>query len=76
MKKARIDKLERIVIPINYRKNLDITTDTDLIIECSDGKIEIYAQKNVCKICGQNVAENTSLPLCKECIRKVREAAL
>ena len=46
MKKARIDKLGRIVIPINYRKNLDITTDTDLIIECSDGKIEIYAQKD------------------------------
>lgn len=53
MKRTRIDKLGRLVIPIGYRKELNITTDTDLIVDYENDKIVISKIGNFCKICNK-----------------------
>ena len=72
MKRVRIDKLGRIVIPIGYRKILNITTGTDLMIECNNRKISIFPFEYTCKLCDKNIGAGQDIPLCEECIRKIK----
>ena len=74
MKKARIDKLGRIVIPISYRRHLNITTETDLLINCDDRIISILPIPYTCRICGSEIKEKTDIPLCGECISKIKSS--
>ena len=72
MKKTRIDRLGRFVIPISYRKLLNITPETDLIIECDESKITITSSTTSCKLCGRKIEFDKPFPLCKECIQKIK----
>ena len=72
MKKTKIDKLGRIVIPISYRKELNITTETDIIIECNKSIITISPSSSICKICEKSLDSDSSLPICKNCILKIK----
>ena len=71
MKIARIDTLGRIVIPISYRRSLDITPEKDLKIEMTNGKIVISERELLCKLCG-DVIQAAEIPLCKSCISKIK----
>ena len=73
MKKARIDKLGRIVIPISYRRKFKIDTNTDLIIDCDSRSISILPIVNVCKICERDICEKREISLCDECISKIKK---
>ena len=72
MKRTRIDKLGRIVIPIGYRKDLNITTDTDLIVKCENDKIIISKAGNFCKICNKEMEEENMLSICNICWHKIK----
>ena len=72
MKRTRIDKLGRIVIPIGYRKELDITTDTNLIVKCENDKIIISKVGNFCKICNKEITEESTLSICEGCLSKIK----
>ena len=72
MKKAKIDKLGRIVIPVNFRRKFKITTDTDLLIDCDSKAIKILPLISTCKLCDKEIAESTDIPLCNECINKIK----
>lgn len=74
MKKARIDKLGRIVIPASYRKHLNITTQTDLLIDCDNRIISILPIPSACRICGTEIKGNGDIPLCDECISRIKKA--
>ena len=71
MKIARIDALGRIVIPISYRRSLDITPEKDLKIEMTNGKIVISERELLCKLCGDGI-QSAEIPLCKSCISKIK----
>ena len=72
MKRTRIDKLGRLVIPIGYRKELNITTDTDLIVDYENDKIVISKIGNFCKICNKEMKEENTLSICNICWRKIK----
>ena len=76
MKITRIDKLGRIVIPVNYRKALKLTTETDLSLECKENAITITSHQNVCRICENKIKINTPFPICVECIDKIKKASI
>jgi transcriptional pleiotropic regulator of transition state genes len=74
MKRARIDKLGRIVIPMHYRKALGITTETDLTLDCDNNKIIISPSESNCKICEKPIIHKvTDLPICNECVEKIKK---
>lgn len=76
MKKTKVDKLGRIVIPISYRKKLNITCDSEIVVECAKGKITITPTVYVCKICEKSIVKDTKLHICNECVRKIKETDL
>ena len=73
MKKIRIDKLGRIVIPQSIRNELCITTDTPLQIYKDGDKISIVPLNKSCALCGEIIAHDKDIRLCDACINKVRE---
>ena len=73
MKKGKIDKLGRIVIPINYRKALSPENGSEISINKKDGEIIITPLKTTCRLCGGNVCLSTKFQLCEKCIRKIKE---
>ena len=74
MKKTKIDKLGRIVIPIQYRKQLGLIENTEINIEYCNRQIVITAADSLCRICSAIVDTNSPFPLCRECISRVRKA--
>ena len=73
MKKTKIDRLGRIVIPIQYRKELGLTEDSVINIECVDGRVIITSSDSVCRICGGYVNGERDIPICKSCIARVKK---
>ena len=73
MKETKVDKLGRIVIPISYRQKLKISAETELIIDCDNRCIRIMPIVNKCKLCDNDICEKRDIPICDECITKVKE---
>ena len=73
MKKTKIDKLGRIVLPIHYRRLLNITTESELTIHCDGSKILIYPSQRICRICDKEIKKLSSIPLCDDCIKAIKE---
>ena len=75
MKKSRIDRLGRIVIPIQYRKELGLIEDSEVNIEFVDGKVILTASDLICRMCGGYIEKDNdkSIPLCQSCIARIKE---
>ncbi len=68
----RVDKMSRIVIPAEYRKNTGIHEMTEVRITEVDGKIVIEKLTPLCKICGSAENVNNEMAVCKDCIEKIK----
>ena len=73
MKTCKIDKLGRIVIPIQYRKNLGLCENSEINIEYKEERIIITPATEGCKICGAAIVNKTDIPLCRLCVEKVKK---
>lgn len=72
MKKAKIDKLGRIVIPVSYRKVLHIDQESELILDLRGNEIVITPSTSVCKICSRALEGENALSICDSCIAKIK----
>ena len=72
MKKTKVDKLGRIVIPVSYRKSLRISPETELIVNLQENGILITPLKSICKICEKPLENATALPVCNVCISRIK----
>ena len=72
MKKTRVDRLGRIVIPIDCRKSLGITENTELIVDYDNSHVTITPVNESCKICGECAPISADLPLCLACVTKIK----
>ena len=68
----KVDRLGRIVLPKNYRKALDLKTDSEVILGIDGGVITIKPCANTCKLCGSKENVNKYFSLCSNCIAKVK----
>jgi AbrB family looped-hinge helix DNA binding protein len=68
----RVDKMSRIVIPAEYRKNTGIHEMTEVKITEVDGKIIIEKLTPLCKLCGSAENVNVEMAVCKDCIDKIK----
>ena len=78
MKKAcsirKIDNLGRIVIPMDFRKALEIAEWDELAISLNNDEIVIRKAQNTCTFCGSEEAltEYEGRFLCKPCLEKLK----
>lgn len=68
-----VDKLGRIVLPMNYRKRLNLSEDSKVRISLEDNSIIITPCDTCCALCGNSSRLHKDAPICLECIRKIKE---
>ncbi len=68
-----VDHAGRIVLPKEYRKKMNITPGTKVVLYENDGKLTMEVVTPKCKLCETDENVNEELSLCEECIKKVKE---
>ena len=68
-----IDKLGRIILPIEYREKLGIKTDDKIIISLDNGLIILSPYKRMCALCGKEISDSKQMRICDLCIKKIKE---
>ena len=68
----KIDKLGRIVLPMDFRKALGLEGEVEVVIGVSGNTITVKGAESICRLCGsaQNVSKH--LKICSECIAKIK----
>ena len=67
-----IDKLGRIVIPINLRKKYNLSTGMEVRFVELGGEIAIIPNNPTCRLCKKDLPEINNLSLCRECVTKIK----
>ena len=68
----RIDKLGRIVLPMDFRKALGLEGEAEVIIGIHGDTITIKGAQATCRICGCAQSISESLRICTDCIAKIK----
>lgn len=68
----KIDKLGRLVLPIDFRKFLQLETNEAVVLEMKKDGIFITKSSSACKLCGAATTEDHFLCICTDCIEKVK----
>lgn len=74
MKKVTIDNLGRIVIPIGWRRELNLSKNSVLLLSFDGERIVAEKEKATCKLCDVNLDNKNALPLCTSCINKMKQS--
>ena len=70
----KVDKLGRIVIPMDLRKKYGLTEGIKIeFIDVGYGII-VRASEERCKICHGRIFDGASIPLCEECIAQAAKS--
>ncbi|MBR3705038.1 MAG: AbrB/MazE/SpoVT family DNA-binding domain-containing protein [Oscillospiraceae bacterium] len=73
----KIDKLGRIVLPVELRKTLGITENDDIEIAVDGRSIVLRKHEDVCIFCGsdQEVTDFHGKNICAACLSELRQKA-
>lgn len=67
-----IDKLGRVVLPMDFRKKLGIERSSKVLITMEEDTVLIKASERLCAMCKKPTEVNSVLGLCPACIEKVK----
>ena len=67
-----IDNLGRVVIPITFRNKLGFKNKDKVFVSLKKNAIVITAREIRCALCDLKLEEEKNIPLCKNCIEKVK----
>ena len=67
----KIDKLGRIVIPIDLQQKYGFTEGTKIDFLALDKGIMVRSDEPFCKICHEKISEESAFPLCKNRMAEV-----
>ena len=70
----KVDKLGRIVIPLELRNKYGLTEGVSVEFLDSGEGVTVRSTDPFCKICRNRIPVGASFPLCVECITKVLES--
>ena len=68
----RLDELNRVVLPTDARKAVNIVGTDVVKISWEKDKIIIKKAYPTCKLCGSENGLNEKLGICRECIEKIK----
>ena len=69
----KVDKLARIVLPMNYRRALELSADSEVLLGINDGVITVKPCYEACKLCGSRDGVNDEVSLCTDCIGRIKD---
>lgn len=71
----KVDRLGRVVLPIELRRTLDIAEGDELEMHMEDHRIVLKKVENGCIFCGETagLTDYCAKHICNECLRKLRE---
>ena len=72
MKIGKIDNLGRVVIPIAFRKALNIRNDSHIKIVLNNESVIITPYENVCKLCGSSLENDGRFQICEKCVEEIK----
>ena len=70
----KIDKLGRIVIPIDLRQKYGFTEGTKIDFLAMDEGIMVRVDEPFCKICHERIPADNAFSLCKRCMAEVTKS--
>lgn len=68
----RLDELNRVALPTDARKAVNIVGTDVVKISWEEDKIIIKKAYPTCKLCGSENGLNEKLGICRECIEKIK----
>ena len=68
----RIDPLGRIVLPMDFRKALGLTTNSEILINLENEELTIKRNFRVCKMCNSAHLLDPMIDMCQACIQKIK----
>ena len=68
-----IDYAGRIVLPKAYRTKMGLETGSKVLLQEEDGRLFVEPAEKKCRLCECKEIASEELPLCKECIEKVKK---
>ena len=70
----KVDKLGRIVIPLELRQKYGLSEGVTIeFLDGGDG-ITVKPFEFVCKLCHKKISEDSAFPLCEACIAKAAKS--
>ena len=69
----KIVELGRIVLPMEFRKALDIDTKCEIELEVKEGALVLTPRQTICRCCGTTIPSKTKYNLCTDCIKTIKE---
>ncbi len=73
MKTVTLDKLDRIVIPKQFCKELNMKAGSPVVITLENDSVVIRPEKITCKHCGAFMESYQKFQLCKDCIEEIKK---
>ena len=68
----RIDHLGRIVLPMDFRKALGLSANSEILISLENEGLTIKRNLRVCKMCNSANLLDPSIDMCQACIQKIK----
>ena len=72
----KIDKLGRIVLPMDFRKALGLEKEAEVNVSIIGNTITIKSIGKICKLCGESHKNLSVIGICPNCIKRVKELAV
>ena len=69
----RIDRLGRIVLPMDFRKALGLEGEAEVVLGISGDTITVRGANGACRLCGSANEVSDTLKICSACIRKIKD---
>lgn len=72
---CKVDKLGRIVVPVNVRRMFDLVENSPLELFVEDDKIVLKKYLPQCVFCGNSddLTEYKDAHICKECLNELKK---
>ena len=68
----KIDKLGRIVLPMDFRKALGLEGEAEVVIGINGNTITVRGIDAACRLCGSVEQVSKHLKVCSKCIAKIK----
>ena len=69
----KVDELGSIVLPMEFRKAINVDTKCEIELELRNGSMVLTPRQTICRFCGASIPTKTKYNLCQECIRAIKE---
>ena len=70
----RVDRLGRIVIPLELRKKHGLDEGVKIEFVDADDGVVVGSTEPFCRICRARISDGDTIPLCEACIEEVAKS--